>query len=97
MTVPATIERDRAAREPWDVIVIGAGPAGALAARELARRQLKILLVDRKAFPRTKVCGSCISLRALSLLDHAGLSQNVADLERRAAGAGGRVAEVAVP
>ncbi len=80
MTVPATIERDRAAGERWEVIVIGAGPAGALAAREAARRQLKTLLVDRKAFPRTKVCGSCISRRALSILEHAGLSQKAAEL-----------------
>ena len=75
MTVPATIEREHAARERWDVIVIGAGPAGALAAREAARRQLKTLLVDRKTFPRTKVCGSCLSRRALSVLEHAGLSR----------------------
>ncbi len=81
MTLPATIHPDDASRERWDVIVIGAGPAGALAAREAARRRLKTLLVDRRAFPRTKVCGSCLSRRALSLLEHAGLSRQVEALK----------------
>ncbi|ODS52141.1 MAG: hypothetical protein ABS36_18505 [Acidobacteria bacterium SCN 69-37] len=48
-----------------DVIVAGAGPAGATAARTLASAGLETLLVDRAAFPRNKPCGGGISTRAL--------------------------------
>lgn len=57
----------------FDVIVIGAGPAGAVAARELARRGLQVALVDRKAFPRPKVCGGCLNQAALAVLRQIGL------------------------
>ena len=48
-----------------DVIVAGAGPAGAVAARTLAAAGIDTLLVDRAAFPRNKPCGGGISIRAL--------------------------------
>jgi geranylgeranyl reductase family protein len=48
-----------------DVIVAGAGPAGALAARTLAAAGIDTLVVDRAAFPRNKPCGGGISTRAL--------------------------------
>ena len=48
-----------------DVIVAGAGPAGAVAARTLAQSGLRTLLVDRAGFPRNKPCGGGISTRAL--------------------------------
>ena len=48
-----------------EVIVVGAGPAGAVAARTLAAAGVDTLLVDRAAFPRNKPCGGGISLRAL--------------------------------
>ncbi|MDX9975767.1 MAG: FAD-dependent oxidoreductase, partial [FCB group bacterium] len=57
----------------WDAVVVGAGPAGALAARELARRGRSVLLVDKARFPRYKVCGCCLNARALSALDAVGL------------------------
>src|SRR5262245_26454970 len=47
------------------VIVVGAGPAGATAARALAQRGVPVRLLDRAAFPRNKPCGGGISLRAL--------------------------------
>ena len=42
----------------WDVVVIGAGPAGAIAARQIALAGARVLLVERKSFPRRKVCGA---------------------------------------
>ena len=45
----------------YDVIIAGAGPAGASAAIHLARNDLKVLLLDQKTFPRPKVCGEFIS------------------------------------
>jgi len=64
----------------WDVIVVGAGPAGALAAHQLARRHLRVLLVEKRAFPRWKVCGSCLNGVALRALEDAGLGHLVDDL-----------------
>ena len=69
----ATTTADAASRATWDVVVIGAGPAGSLAARELARDGRRVLLVDRNTFPRDKVCGCCLSGAALNALDAAGL------------------------
>jgi flavin-dependent dehydrogenase len=55
--------------ERWDVVVVGAGPSGALAARQIALRGLRVLLVERKEFPRDKVCGGCVGRRAVELLE----------------------------
>ena len=63
------------ASQIWDVIIVGAGPAGGLAAILLARKKLRVLLVDRQSFPRPKVCGCCLNGNALSTLEEAGLSQ----------------------
>ena len=49
-----------------DVLVIGAGPAGSVTARELARRGRRVLLVDKAAFPRPKVCGCCLNAAAVA-------------------------------
>ena len=52
----------------YDVIVVGAGPAGSAAARESAARGLSVLLLDKAAFPRDKPCGGGVNLRAARLL-----------------------------
>jgi flavin-dependent dehydrogenase len=56
----------------WPVVVVGAGPAGALAALGLARQGVPVLLVERRRFPRWKVCGACLSGQALAALEEAG-------------------------
>ena len=56
-----------------DVVVVGAGPAGALAARELARAGRDVLLVEKSRFPRDKVCGCCLGPAALAQLAAVGL------------------------
>ena len=48
-----------------DVLVVGAGPAGATAARTLALGGVRVRIVDRYRFPRNKPCGGAISMRAL--------------------------------
>ena len=53
----------------YDVIVIGAGPAGSTCARECAKRGLRTLLLDRMSFPRSKPCGGALSAQALARLD----------------------------
>ena len=62
-----------AAAHIWDVLVVGAGPAGALAARQAALAGKRVLLVDSKAFPRAKVCGACLNGQALAVLNDVGL------------------------
>ena len=51
--------------ERWDVLVIGAGPAGSSAALHLARGGARVLLADRARFPRDKPCGGGLTGRAL--------------------------------
>lgn len=63
----------------WDVVVVGAGPAGSSAALTLARKGHEVLLVDRENFPRWKVCGGCLGPTALALLDDLGLAEVVRD------------------
>jgi len=78
--VPASLNVADAARRRWDAVVIGAGPAGAVAARVMAQRGAAVLLVDKASFPRPKVCGGCLSSAALDLLGQANLSHIVRDL-----------------
>lgn len=52
----------------FDVIVVGAGPAGSTAARELAASGARVLIVDRAEFPRYKACGGGVPLRTERLL-----------------------------
>jgi flavin-dependent dehydrogenase len=56
-----------------DVLVVGAGPAGALAAATLAGLGRGVLLVDRARFPRDKVCGGCLQPGALAAMEEGGL------------------------
>ena len=52
----------------YDVIVVGAGPAGSTTARECAARGLSVLMLDRAEFPRDKPCGGGITVRASRML-----------------------------
>lgn len=47
--------------EVFDIVIIGAGPAGSTAAWHLSGQGLKIALLDKKSFPRDKVCGDALS------------------------------------
>jgi geranylgeranyl reductase family protein len=51
--------------ERFDVLVVGAGPAGSTAAIQLARGGARVLLADRSRFPRDKPCGGGLTGRAL--------------------------------
>ena len=53
---------------PTDTIVVGAGPAGSTAARELAARGVDVVLLDRARFPRDKPCGGGVTVRCAALL-----------------------------
>ena len=49
----------------YDVIVVGAGPAGSTTAYRLARAGARVCLLDRARFPRDKPCGGGLTLRAV--------------------------------
>lgn len=84
-------DRDRL-EGPTEVVVIGAGPAGASAATALARAGRRVLLVDRACFPRDKVCGCCLApggiaaLRALALDELIASGHPLAEVTLRAPG-----------
>ncbi|ADU63556.1 MAG: geranylgeranyl reductase family protein [Pseudodesulfovibrio sp.] len=57
----------------YDVIVVGAGPAGTCTAIHAARQGLHVLLLDQKKFPREKTCGDALSSLAIAELNSLGL------------------------
>lgn len=67
------------APERWDVVVVGAGPAGATAAIAALRRspRARVLLIDRDDFPRDKCCGDGIAPHALDVLARLGVHDAV--------------------
>lgn len=69
----ATIEIEDAAARTWDVLVVGAGPAGSIAAREISRHHKSVLLVEKARFPRWKVCGCCLNGAGIAALEAVGL------------------------
>jgi 2-polyprenyl-6-methoxyphenol hydroxylase-like FAD-dependent oxidoreductase len=56
-----------------DVTIIGAGPAGSVAAILLARANWSVTLVEQSRFPRDKVCGECLSAVGVGVLTRLGL------------------------
>lgn len=52
----------------YDLIVVGAGPAGSACAITAARAGAKVLLLEKDHFPRQKVCGEFVSPESLGLL-----------------------------
>src|SRR5690348_4481163 len=63
-----------AAPERTDVLVVGAGPAGAAAAAWAARAGLDVVLADAQTFPRDKTCGDGLTPRAVKELHLLGLA-----------------------
>jgi menaquinone-9 beta-reductase len=57
-----------------DVVVVGGGPAGAVAATLLARDGARVVLVERARFPRHKLCGDTLNPGALAILKRLRLS-----------------------
>ncbi|MCB9874275.1 MAG: FAD-dependent monooxygenase [Planctomycetaceae bacterium] len=81
--VASTLRLDEASARRWDLVVIGAGPAGSMAAREAVRGGASVLLVDRASFPRPKVCGCCINGAAIRVLAEVGLGDMLPQQQAR--------------
>jgi flavin-dependent dehydrogenase len=64
----------------YDLIVVGAGPAGSTAARIAAEGGLRVAILERAAFPREKLCGGFVSAKALAAV---GIRVPDAVVERR--------------
>jgi len=71
----ATSIMDR--RSDYDVIIAGGGPAGASAATHLAMRGARVLLLEQKKFPRTKLCGEFISPECALHFDRLGVKDQM--------------------
>jgi menaquinone-9 beta-reductase len=67
------VTADAAAPTATDVLVVGAGPAGAAAAAWAARAGHDVVLADAAVFPRDKTCGDGLTPRAMAELDRLGL------------------------
>ena len=63
----------------WDALVVGAGPAGAAAAYWLAEAGHRVLVVEKKRFPREKTCGDGLTPRAVKQLHDMGLADPLTD------------------
>src|SRR5581483_12165313 len=60
-----------------DVLIVGAGPAGAIAGLVLARAGAKVRIVDRATFPRDKLCGDTVNPGTLACLRRLGVADLV--------------------
>ena len=61
----------------WDVLVVGGGPAGAATGYWLARAGHRVLVVEKKRFPREKTCGDGLTPRAVRQLEDMGLGRQL--------------------
>jgi geranylgeranyl reductase family protein len=69
-------------RTDADVLVVGAGPAGAAAAYHLARHGVDVILADKASFPREKVCGDGLTPRGVRALQGMGVDPTEAGFVR---------------
>ena len=61
----------------FDVIIAGGGPAGSSAAIHLARKDIRVLLVEQKKFPRPKLCGEFISPECVRHFENLGVADAI--------------------
>ncbi len=66
-----------------EIIVVGAGPAGATAATALAQLGHDVLLLDRQQFPRDKICGDAVPAGAIEIMYHLGMKEKIKQAEAR--------------
>ncbi|HEY2429787.1 MAG TPA: NAD(P)/FAD-dependent oxidoreductase, partial [Acidimicrobiales bacterium] len=62
------------ADDRYDVLVVGSGPAGSVAALVLARGGARVALLDKARFPRDKACGDLVGPRGVQVLNDLGVA-----------------------
>jgi geranylgeranyl reductase family protein len=77
----------------YDIVIVGAGPAGSTCALYAARSGLNVLLLDKETFPRDKICGDAISGISLRFLQELDLQEEI----EKAAGKRGKSMLVFAP
>ncbi|MCI0454872.1 MAG: geranylgeranyl reductase family protein [Candidatus Dadabacteria bacterium] len=62
----------------YDVIIVGAGPAGGMCAYELSKRSLSVLILEKEKLPRYKVCAGGLTTKAVEIIseDFQDLTEN---------------------
>ena len=78
----AAASRPRAAEHVYDVVVVGAGPAGSSCGFWLADAGWDVVVVEKKVFPREKTCGDGLTPRAVRQLADMGLEDALAGSHR---------------
>jgi geranylgeranyl reductase family protein len=64
----------------YDAVIVGGGPAGASCATFCVRAGLRVLVLERAAFPREKVCGDCLNPECWPVLERLGIEEEVRSL-----------------
>lgn len=62
-----------------DVLVVGAGPAGSAVAKRVAAEGARVVLLERRPFPRPKPCGDSLTPRAVAAVERLGAAAALAD------------------
>src|SRR5438034_4514173 len=70
-----------------DVLVVGAGPTGLMLANQLARRGVRVRIIDRHAGPARESRALGVQARTLEIYSHLGLADQAVALGKRADGA----------
>jgi len=65
-------------KNDYDVIIVGAGPAGSSSAKILADKGYKVAIIEKEKLPRHKHCGGCVSIRCSDALKR--LNVNIEDI-----------------
>ena len=71
----------------YDVVIVGAGPAGSCTALELAKHNFRVALLDKATFPRDKICGDFVAgkgMRSLKEISPAAYERVLAFSEKAA-------------
>jgi len=65
----------------FDVIIVGAGPAGTAAALYAHRLGLNCILLDKAVFPRDKICGDALSGKSVRIMRELGILDELNNLD----------------
>jgi len=71
------LSSEEIAGKTFDILIVGAGPAGTAAAIGLRNQGFSVALLDRARFPREKICGDCLLPETVHYLNQLGLADQI--------------------